>query len=294
MEPFRSYAELREAEEQERLEREIRLRQAREARLRVPEPETIAARRTVPPPIWMITLADLIALVLTFFVLMFAMSTTNPQTWQAIRESLSQSLRQSNPLANPGVQARPVEMPYVTIPLGTDLTYLGAVMEAKAPSTPLLQEASISREHDRLVVALPTELLFAPASAELRAEALPALATMAGILNTVRNEVAVEGHAGAVGGGAGEFEANWELSLARAVAVATALQKSGYTGEILPIGRGIGDGVALPEEAAAGTEEAEDLARRVDIVIRSARAGTLPGGSLRPQNAAAPAAGSLQ
>ena len=104
----------------------------------------------------------------------FALSTTNPMTWQAIRESLADSLRRSNPAASLGEQNDLTEMPHITVSLGADLTYLGAVLESKAASVPLLQAGDIIRRHDRLVVSLPTDLLFQPASAELEPAAIPA------------------------------------------------------------------------------------------------------------------------
>ncbi|MFC3229460.1 flagellar motor protein MotB [Marinibaculum pumilum] len=277
MELFQTPAQLRDADFQAQAEMERRRVEARDRRLRIPEPETLKRREKIPAPIWMVTMADLIALILTFFVLMFALSTTNPMTWQAIRESLADSLRRSNPAASLGEQNDLTEMPHITVSLGADLTYLGAVLESKAASVPLLQAGDIIRRHDRLVVSLPTDLLFQPASAELEPDAIPALNNMANLLNTVRNQVAVEGHAGAVGGDAGLFEANWQLSLSRAVAVAEALQRAGFTGAIVPMGRGDGD----DEMPDASGPDGERLARRVDIVIRSGRSAAPPGGSLR-------------
>ena len=277
MELFQTPGQLREADFEAQAEMERRRAEARDRRMRIPEPETLKRREKIAAPIWMVTMADLIALILTFFVLMFALSTTNPMTWQAIRESLADSLRRSNPAASLGEQNDLTEMPHITVSLGADLTYLGAVLESKAASVPLLQAGDIIRRHDRLVVSLPTDLLFQPASAELEPAAIPALKNMANLLNTVRNQVAVEGHAGAVGGDAGLFEANWQLSLSRAVAVAEALQRAGFTGAIVPMGRGDGDD-AISDD---GVQTEERLARRVDIVIRSARSAAPPGGSLR-------------
>ena len=283
MELFQTPAQLRDAEYQDQAEMDRRRQEARERRLRIPEPETLRRREKIKAPIWMITMADLIALILTFFVLMFAMSTTNPMTWQAIKESLSDSLRRSNPAASLGEQNKSTVMPHVTLSLGADLTYLGAVLESKAATVPLLQAGDVVRQHDRLVVSLPTELLFAPASAVLEPEAMTALTNMANVLNTVRNEVAVEGHAGSAGDEAGMYEANWQLSLNRAVAVAEALQQAGFTGAIVPMGRGDGDELVpgadgLPQ---AEGQPGERMDRRVDIVIRSARSAAPPGGSLR-------------
>ncbi|MEQ9124216.1 MAG: flagellar motor protein MotB, partial [Alphaproteobacteria bacterium] len=145
---FQTGAQRRDSQYEDQDEMERRRAAAREERLRIPEPETLKQREKIRAPIWMITMADLIALILTFFVLMFAMSTTNPKNWQAIRESLADSLRRSNPAASFGEQNNPAELPHVTLSLGADLTYLGAVLESTAATTPLLRAGEIRREHD--------------------------------------------------------------------------------------------------------------------------------------------------
>lgn len=283
MDPFRKFGEERDAEIAELEERQRRIQAAREERLRIPEPERMQPRRIIRAPGWMLTMADLIALTLTFFVLMFAMSTPNPMTFQSMQESLSDSLRMANPSGRVGEQVETTERPHVTLSLGADLTYLGAVLESKAGDTRLLRASTIQREHDRLILSMPTHLLFLPASTQVEPAALPALAVMADILNTVRNEVAIEGHAESAGGEAGVYDTNWELSLGRAVSIANALREAGFTGEVVPMGRGDGDEMV----ATADLSGEEPLARRVDIVIRSARSAALPGGvSARPEAAA--------
>src|SRR3970040_2957633 len=52
----------------------------------------------IPPPergtrVWLITFTDLVALMLTFFVMLFAMSNVKLTEWRSIINSLSQTLR---------------------------------------------------------------------------------------------------------------------------------------------------------------------------------------------------------
>ena len=46
-------------------------------------------------PAWLITFADLAALMLSFFVMLFAMKSVETEAWHAVRESLSLELAPS-------------------------------------------------------------------------------------------------------------------------------------------------------------------------------------------------------
>ena len=65
---------------------------------------------------------------------------------------------------------------------------------------------------------------------------------------------------------AGEFGSNWELSLARAVAVAEMLARSGYSGQV--VSRGFGDSRYAQLSSRLDLEQRRRLARRVDIIIQ--------------------------
>ncbi len=59
--------------------------------LALDSPEEIDEPDT-PDQRWMVTLADLLSLILTFFVLLFSMSTLELEQWEKISQSLSQNL----------------------------------------------------------------------------------------------------------------------------------------------------------------------------------------------------------
>ncbi|MBK8174443.1 MAG: OmpA family protein [Rhodospirillales bacterium] len=223
-----------------------------------PEAETAS-------PAWMITFADLISLMLTFMVMLFASADVDPQSpaWRQTVETLSESLdwiRRELPTATAGFsvdRAKPKP--------ALDLGYLGMVLQTTLADEPSLASVRIENEGDRLIVALPEALLFASGSATLTFEARRVLAGLTRTLNDISNQISVDGRTDPLPPRSdGPFPSNWELSLARAVAVAEALKQGGLAGTIPCYG--------LADSRSDGLRDlSEDrrraLARRVDLVV---------------------------
>lgn len=203
---------------------------------------------------WLVTFSDLICLLLTFFVMLYAMSEPDQARYKALVSGV--------PGAKPeqAGQARP-ESAFSAASLdrtkSIDLGYLGRVFESQVARDPALVDVRISRVDSTLVLSLPSDLLFAPDDATLSEEGRRALFVMGGVAANIGNNVDVVGHADAAPAGR-NWPSNWELSLARAQAVADALHEVGYLRDITV--RGYGDGQSGGEITAA--------ARRVDLVVR--------------------------
>lgn len=218
---------------------------------------------------WMVIFADLVALLLTFFVMLFAMMSVQTAAWRDLTESLAQQLQRVGPPAVP----KPVElldMPDVRTTPGANLDYLATLLESRLDELPPLSNALVERKHDHLSVSLPSELLFAAGTTTPQAEARAGLFELGGLLRHIDNVVEVAGHADPTAIRNGPFESNWELSLGRAAAVAALLRAAGVEGEVTVLGYGETRFDQLP----SGLERAEALAlaRRVEILIHE-RAG---------------------
>jgi len=216
-----------------------------------------------PSMAWMVTFTDLVSLMLTFFVLLFSMSSVKIDRWEEMIDGLSQTL---NPTRERTISAATAKHNISTTfrKRAINLDYLTAVIQDTAREDPLLTRSAIMKLDDRVVVALPGDLLFEKARAVLSVEARQALFHLGGMLRTIGNQIAVNGHTDPVKITSSEYRSNWELSLARGVAVVNALRRSGYTDEILAYGQAdsrYGDLPDLPDEKRRA------LARRVDIVI---------------------------
>lgn len=88
---------------------------------------------------------------------------------------------------------------------------------------------------------------------------------LGGVSQNIGNPVGVNGHSGPGLPAGGDYSSNWELSIARAAAVAHALKPSGSTDDIIAHGYA-GSRSAPLSDRPKGVGGA--LARRIDIVIR--------------------------
>ena len=216
---------------------------------------------------WLVTFTDLIALMLTFMVMLFAMSKVEQRRWQNLVDALTQNLNavREMPAAAPTalLDVEDVE----TLP-GFDLDYLSALLSQNLAADPLLSDVLLTRVEGRLVIALPSALLFESGSVQPSARAPEVLAALAGQLRYVGNKIEVAGHADPRPPGGG-IPSNWELSLARARNVAFLLNAAGLEGRI--VARGYGH--SRFDSLSPRLEGARRLVigRRVEVVIHDYR-----------------------
>ncbi len=213
---------------------------------------------------WLLTFTDLVALMLTFFVMLFAMSKVEHRKWQNLSDALSDTLTT--------VHGPPAELPSQQLDIesaeavaATDLDYLAALLQGNMAGDPLLEGAVLWRLEDRIVVALPGELLFSVGSTELAPPGRAALTALGGLLRHVTNRLEVTAYADPRPPGGG-FASNWELSLARAIGVARLLEQAGAPGPI--VARGLGDGRFAALSPRLGAERRLALGRRIELVVR--------------------------
>ena len=214
---------------------------------------------------WMIIFADLTALLLTFFVLLFSMSSINVAEWEEVITALSNKLG-PNFSADKGQEGAALSIDTTFVPKAVDLDYLNNILTSKLSSDPVLGRAEISRLDDRMVISLPSDALFRPSSAHLTEQALSAVGLLGDALLVVGNRIDVAGHTDPRPISTWEYPSNWELSLARAVSVASSLRQAGYTAPVAAIGYGDS---RFDEVSPDLTEDQRLLkARRVDVIIR--------------------------
>jgi len=214
---------------------------------------------------WMIIFTDMVALLLTFFVMLFSMSSVKLDRWTEMIDALSKTL-------NPAKE-EPTVVPTAEYNISTifrkraiNLDYLQAVIEQKIARDQLIKDSPIVHLNDRIVISLSGDLLFPPGSAQLTEKAREALFLLGGVLQHINNSLGVNGYSEEDNLTASAFASDWELSLARAISVANELKRAGYTDEILSFGYGRSRSPALKD---LPEDRRRTLSRRVDIVIMS-------------------------
>ncbi len=220
---------------------------------------------------WMITFADLLSLILTFFVLLLSMSSLENDRWGEISKSLSQRLNPDKTavISHP---SQDLSIRKVETKKGLDIEYLYGVLAAKVEKIPGYNEIlQIQLLEDRIAISLSADATFATGQAILTPEAETVLADLSNVLNAVKNIIDVVGHTDPSPVNTPDFPSNWELSLSRALQVTDTLHRYGYIKPIRSFGRAHTTYETLTPEKTP--KERYDFSRRVDIIVRMEETG---------------------
>jgi chemotaxis protein MotB len=218
---------------------------------------------------WIVTFTDLVSLMLTFFVMLFSMSNVKVDKWETLTDTLSRSLSPVDRSA-PITATAKLNIATVLRKPAINLDYLFSVLQETVAGDQLLSQSQILRLDDRLIIAFPSDLLFERGRAQLSPRAQDAIFNLGGVLRNVGNRIGVNGHTDPMPIDGGAYASNWELSLARAAAVADALKRSGYTEDLTAYGFADSRFIQLPD---LPVKERYALGRRVDVVIMPNREG---------------------
>jgi chemotaxis protein MotB len=228
----------------------------------VPNAGTAAGRA------WLTSFADLLCLMLTFFVMLYSMAEPNGE----VLLKAASSAQGTADTGMSGNRANGAELSASTIERGRaiDLGYLGQVLDLQLQQNPQFSAVVITRSDEALVLVLPGDLLFEPGGVELSPGGVQMTALLAQSFGNFGNAVELAGHTAPTPAGP-DFASNWELSLARAQAVAASLAAAGYRRPVTV--RGMADSRFDDIPQSLSDAERQRLAQRVDIVIRQHRSG---------------------
>jgi chemotaxis protein MotB len=208
-------------------------------------------------PSWMTTFADLMSLLLTFFVLLYSMSELKVDNFfvaaQSLRSAMGSTaevppdppiglmLQNADPeivLKQQGAQADDGEGVEDEIARLAEeyLDLLAAQLRAAADSAGVAEDLiEIVREEDGLYLRIRNAALFESAQVQVLPSAESLLVTIAGITADLAIPTIVSGHADSRPIGTSVFPSNWELSAARAAGVARLLSVSGHPPQMLEV-----------------------------------------------------------
>ncbi|WP_430391028.1 flagellar motor protein MotD [Dyella sp. 20L07] len=251
---------------------------------------------------WAIPYADLMTLLLAFFVVMYAVSVVNEGKYRVMSESIIEAFNGSShviaPMPQARVQPHNVE-PAVATPPGQPgaATVPLSVPIPRRPSPVRVADMRVTQMHDQqrnlevirdqvqralqplidkqmvvvrktttwLEIELRTDILFPSGVAKIADQADSVLDEIAGILKPFANPVRIEGYTDDRPINTALYPSNWELSAARAASVARLFSEQGVDPQRLGI---VGWGEYRPSGDNA-TEDGRNHNRRVLIVVLS-------------------------
>jgi len=225
---------------------------------------------------WAIPYADLMTLLLAFFVVMYAVSVVNEGKYRVASEALAEAFNGSNAVpVRDAASKLPPKSPASARPLPATAASSASV----SPSNDLQRIEDLVRKAlqplidrklvvvrggpDRLEIEIRTDVLFPSGVASLSTPAQGVLSSMAGILAPFGNALRIEGFTDNVPIATAAFPSNWELSAARAASVARLFAEHGIDPDRMGI---VGWGEVRPI-ADNATTEGRNQNRRVLVVV---------------------------
>lgn len=217
---------------------------------------------------WLITYADLITLLLIFFVVLYTLSKIDANKYEAMAASLAKTMGGGQSILDTGgVSITPVQEP-VELDLDNaeihNMEKIRRQIQEYVDNNGLSGKVTVTVEERGVVVSFQDVVLFPLGVAELNHSSSQIVDKVGEILRQTHNYIKVEGHTDNLPIKTGRFPSNWELSLARSATVVhrlinfsdippDRLSATGY-GEYRP-------------RAANDSDTNRQQNRRVDIVV---------------------------
>jgi chemotaxis protein MotB len=212
----------------------------------------------------MATFADLMSLLLTFFVLLLSFASVEQSKFNVAMTSLRGALGVLN--SRQGAAVPISNMPMFQIGKGRIdqvVEQMVDSIQSELKAMGIMDMLQVSQNRERLHFTISEPLLFSPGSADLNPAVDPLMSIIAEILNMVPFEVRVEGHTDNIPISTARFPSNWELSFARGKAMAEKFMQYGVSPSRFQI---IGYGEYRPV-ADNDTPAGRGLNRRVEIIV---------------------------
>ena len=211
---------------------------------------------------WLLTYADLITLLMAFFIVMYAISKVDIVRYQQLVRALANIFTGGSAMILPelggGSSVVPPEEP------GDPLSALAAGVSEYIAEQGLKNEVFITINEQGVIISFTGSVLFDRGEAKLRPEAIPILDKIAAFLKTVPNYIGVVGSTDDLPINTVQFPSNWELSVIRATTVIRYFTENAGLNPARFVALGYGEYHPLFPNTS---EENRKKNRRVDVII---------------------------
>ena len=220
---------------------------------------------------WLLTYADMITLLMVFFIVLYAISNTDLRKFTALAQSVSAAF---NTDVFSGSQAVTVMSGAESAPgassfdsgggaVGSDSRAIEAALRDYAIREGIEAGVSVEVVPEGVAIRISESLLFSSGRASLTETSQKLLRRVVDAVRPLPNGIRVEGHTDDLPPSGPFYRDNWELSSARAIAVLRAMVTDG-----IAAARMSAAGFAEFHPVAANSDEAaRNRNRRVDVVI---------------------------
>ncbi|MCH7650557.1 MAG: flagellar motor protein MotB [Nitrospinae bacterium] len=251
----------------------------------MPEPEKITDEeedfefeesRGVPP--WIITFADMVTLLMVFFILLFAIGNVEQEKWRDIKESLREALG-ADSIEELGTRQGLDVVKQIQTQVDEKTVYavdeVGAMVNREMEDiiseveefvfkNKLSGEVRVSSDPRGAVITISDVVLFPLGSAEMTPQGRKTLRQVFDVLKQFQYNVKIEGHTDNTPIHTLRYPSNWELSAFRASEVAHMMIDDGFPPERLSV-----EGFAEFRPKVPNTSaENRAINRRIEVVYQ--------------------------
>lgn len=224
---------------------------------------------------WITTFSDLMSLLLTFFILLFSMSSVSEEKFNSasqsiqnalIGEAAGSSIIEGSGISNldTGNGTGGTEQSESTNEIPQKVTEMYEEAMAIIEEEGIEDQISVSSDQDGVYLDIQESILFGSGDANISNEGKEALDSLTELLEFSGNDIIVEGFTDNVPMQSAKYPSNWELSSARAMAVVRYLVEENNIEASRMSGRGYGEfNPVVPNDTA----ENRAKNRRVNIVL---------------------------
>jgi chemotaxis protein MotB len=222
---------------------------------------------------WLLTYADLITLLMVFFVVLYSMSSADSTKWKHISAALQQAFNvdvlqgaaPTSPIEGDSMPTAPAD----NLIKDSDVPQVSRLqdkIQAVLDGISQAPDVSVGVDREGVVIRMSGSYLFDSGRAELKPNSLAVLDAIASEIRLLPNEIRVDGHTDSMPIDSPRYPTNWELSSARALAVTRYLTETDRIAADRMIAAGFGEFRPLvPND----TREHRALNRRVEIHLLS-------------------------
>jgi chemotaxis protein MotB len=170
---------------------------------------------------WLLTYADLITLLLAFFIMMYVFSKKDAYKYDEVASHLKTIFSGGTGIAGKGsvTATSPIDMPSRGASSGEIKRQLEGEFLDKNRDESGRESISVLSDERGIVIRVLDKAFFDEGKAELKEGAKSALDKIVPIIKGVENHIRIEGHTDNVPINTSEFKSNWELSVRRATEV---------------------------------------------------------------------------
>ncbi|MEF9933833.1 MAG: flagellar motor protein MotB [Clostridium sp.] len=217
---------------------------------------------------WLITYADLITLLMVFFIIMYSMGRMDIQKYQQLATSLNVAFTGGgkSPI---GTEKPPIsEGGIVVIPEAKQMENAKKEVDEYLKGEGLSNKVETNIDERGLVISLQDTVIFDSGSAAVKPQQAETLVKIGSILKKMPNYIRVEGHTDNVPIKNTKFSSNWQLSSVRASNMVEILVAKSLIAPSKISAMGYGEYRPVSDNS---TIQGRSKNRRVDIVILNSK-----------------------